>query len=66
MLINFLQDGKVKYDPCMIKDIPLPIHNYTDVSVTYSNESVPRKQCLHWEYDSSGFGDTIISEVCKT
>ncbi|XP_075227145.1 organic cation transporter protein-like isoform X2 [Lycorma delicatula] len=67
-IFSVVSDGKVKYDPCTIKDMPLPIHNYTDVSVTFSNESVPRKKCLHWEYDSSGFGETIISEwdlVCE-
>lgn len=58
------QDGKLKYNPCTIKDIPLPFQNISGFELTFSNESVQKKQCLHWEYDNSpGTGETIVSEV---
>ncbi|XP_022192162.1 organic cation transporter protein isoform X2 [Nilaparvata lugens] len=63
------KDGNAIYDPCRVKDVIVPLSiNRSEIVITYSNDSVPWKKCLEWEYNMTDFGKTIISEwnlVCE-
>lgn len=58
---SLFQDGKLRYDPCTIKDLDYNL-SYDDLLAKSENITTTRP-CDKWVYDTENFGETIISEV---